>query len=100
MSRAFVLAQLKLFLFICTKCSTAYTYVLLPSPTDAVRIQLEAGAVALGSFYASPLSSGVSNMIKLLQPTMTGTSEKNCVRCWSFLYLFSEHTATLLRKCV
>ncbi|NXD83342.1 MDN1 protein, partial [Halcyon senegalensis] len=39
--------------------------------TDAVRIQLEAGAVALGSFYASSLSSGVSNMIKLLQPTMT-----------------------------
>ncbi|NXJ78761.1 MDN1 protein, partial [Trogon melanurus] len=43
----------------------------LPQVLDAVRIQLEAGAVALGSFYASPLSSGVSNMIKLLQPTMT-----------------------------
>ncbi|NXW51222.1 MDN1 protein, partial [Nyctiprogne leucopyga] len=43
----------------------------LPQVLDSVRIQLEAGAVALGSFYASPLSSGVSNMIKLLQPTMT-----------------------------
>ncbi|XP_014736917.1 PREDICTED: midasin-like, partial [Sturnus vulgaris] len=43
----------------------------LPQGLDSVRIQLEAGAVALGCFYASPLSSGVSNMIKLLQPTMT-----------------------------
>uniref|UniRef100_A0A8C2SW72 Midasin n=1 Tax=Coturnix japonica TaxID=93934 RepID=A0A8C2SW72_COTJA len=43
----------------------------LPQVLDPVRIQLEAGAVALGSFYASPLSSGISNMIKLLQPTMT-----------------------------
>ncbi|NXY90027.1 MDN1 protein, partial [Alcedo cyanopectus] len=43
----------------------------LPQVLDAVRIQLEAGAVALDSFYASSLSSGVSNMIKLLQPTMT-----------------------------
>ncbi|NXT02789.1 MDN1 protein, partial [Jacana jacana] len=43
----------------------------VPQMPDPVRIQLEAGAVALGSFYASPLSSGVSNMIKLLQPTMT-----------------------------
>ncbi|XP_008936093.1 PREDICTED: midasin, partial [Merops nubicus] len=43
----------------------------LPQVLDPVRIQLEAGAVALGGFYASPLSSGVSNMIKLLQPTMT-----------------------------
>lgn len=55
-----------------------FTSVFCP-PTDSVRIQLEAGAVALGSFYASPLSSGVSNMIKLLQPTMTGTSGKK--RC-------------------
>ena len=75
--RLLVLAQLKLFLFIYAKCSVFYTCVFSPSPTDPVRIQLEAGAVALGSFYASPLSSGVSNMIKLLQPTMTGTSEKN-----------------------
>ncbi|XP_009998839.1 PREDICTED: midasin [Chaetura pelagica] len=43
----------------------------LPQGLDPVRIQLEAAAVALGSFYASPLSSGVSNMIKLLQPNMT-----------------------------
>ncbi|OXB54358.1 hypothetical protein ASZ78_011040, partial [Callipepla squamata] len=43
----------------------------LPQVLDPVRIQLEAGAVALGSFYASSLSSGISNMIKLLQPTMT-----------------------------
>uniref|UniRef100_A0A8C5I8F1 Midasin AAA ATPase 1 n=1 Tax=Junco hyemalis TaxID=40217 RepID=A0A8C5I8F1_JUNHY len=43
----------------------------LPQVLDSVRILLEAGAVALGCFYASPLSSGVSNMIKLLQPTMT-----------------------------
>uniref|UniRef100_A0A8C5T387 Midasin n=1 Tax=Malurus cyaneus samueli TaxID=2593467 RepID=A0A8C5T387_9PASS len=43
----------------------------LPQVLDPVRIQLEAGAVALGCFYASPLSSGVSNIIKLLQPTMT-----------------------------
>nr|XP_030123445.3 midasin isoform X1 [Taeniopygia guttata] len=44
---------------------------ILPQVLDSVRIQLEAGAIALGCFYASPLSSGVSNMIKLLQPTMT-----------------------------
>jgi len=50
------------------------------SPTDPVRIQLEAGAVALGSFYASPLSSGISNMIKLLQPTMTGTFEIKLIK--------------------
>ncbi|XP_061225769.1 midasin isoform X3 [Neopsephotus bourkii] len=43
----------------------------LPQVLDPVRIQLESCAVALGSFYASPLSSGVSNVIKLLQPTMT-----------------------------
>ncbi|XP_025949160.1 midasin [Dromaius novaehollandiae] len=43
----------------------------LPQILGPVRIQLEAGAVALGSFYASPLSPGISNMIKLLQPNMT-----------------------------
>ncbi|NWH71168.1 MDN1 protein, partial [Piaya cayana] len=43
----------------------------LPQVLDPVRIQLEAGALALGSFYASSLSTGVSNMIKLLQPSMT-----------------------------
>ncbi|XP_066850638.1 midasin isoform X2 [Anser cygnoides] len=43
----------------------------LPQGLDLVRIQLEAGSVALGSFYASSLSSGISNMIKLLQPSMT-----------------------------
>lgn len=63
-----------------------YAHVLPSSPADSVRIQLEAGAVALGCFYASPLSSGVSNMIKLLQPTMTGTSEKD--GCKTLLPLF------------
>ncbi|KAM8810105.1 midasin [Eudromia elegans] len=43
----------------------------LPQVLGPVRIHLEAGAAALGSFYASPLSSGISNMIKLLQPSMT-----------------------------
>uniref|UniRef100_A0A8C3BNE5 Midasin n=1 Tax=Cairina moschata TaxID=8855 RepID=A0A8C3BNE5_CAIMO len=43
----------------------------LPQGLDLVRTQLEAGAVALSSFYASSLSSGISNMIKLLQPSMT-----------------------------
>uniref|UniRef100_A0A8C6J801 Midasin n=1 Tax=Melopsittacus undulatus TaxID=13146 RepID=A0A8C6J801_MELUD len=43
----------------------------LPQALDLVRIQLEAGAVALGSFYDCSLSSGISSMIKLLQPTMT-----------------------------
>lgn len=51
-------------------------YALCSSSADLVRTQVEAGAVALGSFYASSLSSGISNMIKLLQPSMTGTSEK------------------------
>lgn len=61
-----------------------------PSPTDSVRIQLEAGAAALGSFYASPLSSGISNMIKLLQPTMTGTFEIILIKeiCASFICSF------------
>lgn len=77
--QAAVLAQFKLLLFLCTKCSVFHTCVLSPSPTDPMRIQLEAGAVALGGFYASPLSSGVCNMIKLLQPTMTGTSEKKLI---------------------
>lgn len=63
-------------------------HVLSSSPADSVRIQLEAGAVALGCFYASPLSSGVSNMMKLLQPNMTGTPEKDgCKTLFPFFVL-------------
>lgn len=75
-------------------------YALCSSSADLVRTQVEAGAVALGSFYASSLSSGISNMIKLLQPSMTGTSGKKNYdkRHQCFLSLFSEHTASLRRK--
>uniref|UniRef100_A0A663LN04 Midasin n=1 Tax=Athene cunicularia TaxID=194338 RepID=A0A663LN04_ATHCN len=59
----------------------------LPQVLDPVRIQLEAGAVALGSFYASPLSSGVSNMIKLLQPTMTDEHVMSLDPRWNMQFL-------------
>ncbi|KAM6280529.1 midasin isoform 1-T1 [Porphyrio hochstetteri] len=59
----------------------------LPQGLDAVRVQLEAGAVALGSFYASPLSSGVSNMIKLLQPTMTDEHVMSLDPRWNMQFL-------------
>ncbi|XP_034264874.1 midasin [Pantherophis guttatus] len=38
---------------------------------DSVYTQLEAGAASLNNFYFSPLSSGISNVIKMLQPNMT-----------------------------
>lgn len=40
--------------------------------TDSVYTQLEAGAASLNNFYFSPLSGGISNVIKMLQPNMTG----------------------------
>uniref|UniRef100_A0A8C3T0K3 Midasin AAA ATPase 1 n=1 Tax=Chelydra serpentina TaxID=8475 RepID=A0A8C3T0K3_CHESE len=43
----------------------------LPQVLDSVCTQLEAGAASLNSFYSSPLSAGISNVIKLLQPNMT-----------------------------
>ncbi|XP_019393298.1 PREDICTED: midasin isoform X2 [Crocodylus porosus] len=43
----------------------------LPQVLDSVRTQLEAGAASLTSFYSSSLSAGISNVIKLLQPSMT-----------------------------
>ncbi|NXB28427.1 MDN1 protein, partial [Eulacestoma nigropectus] len=80
----------------------------LPQVLDSVRIQLEAGAVALGCFYASPLSSGVSNMIKLLQPTMTDEHVMPLDPRWNMQFLEiirnsmnfdteMEHTDQLLR---
>ncbi|XP_062980947.1 midasin [Elgaria multicarinata webbii] len=38
---------------------------------DSVHTQLEAGAASLNNFYFSPLSGGISNVIKMLQPNMT-----------------------------
>ncbi|XP_013912735.1 PREDICTED: midasin-like, partial [Thamnophis sirtalis] len=38
---------------------------------DSVYTQLEAGAASLNNFYFSPLSSGIGNVIKMLQPKMT-----------------------------
>ncbi|XP_074982679.1 midasin isoform X2 [Caretta caretta] len=43
----------------------------LPQVLDSVRTQLEAGAASLNSFYSSPLSAGISSVIKLLQPNIT-----------------------------
>ncbi|XP_067386141.1 midasin isoform X2 [Emydura macquarii macquarii] len=43
----------------------------LPQVLDSVHTQLKAGAAALSNFYSSPLSAGISNVIKLLQPNMT-----------------------------
>uniref|UniRef100_A0A8D2PY94 Midasin n=1 Tax=Varanus komodoensis TaxID=61221 RepID=A0A8D2PY94_VARKO len=39
--------------------------------TESVYTQLEAGAASLNNFYFSPLSGGISNVIKMLQPNMT-----------------------------
>uniref|UniRef100_A0A8D2KWR3 Midasin n=1 Tax=Varanus komodoensis TaxID=61221 RepID=A0A8D2KWR3_VARKO len=38
---------------------------------ESVYTQLEAGAASLNNFYFSPLSGGISNVIKMLQPNMT-----------------------------
>ncbi|XP_074846986.1 midasin isoform X2 [Carettochelys insculpta] len=43
----------------------------LPQVLDSVQTQLEAGAASLKSFYTSPISAGISNTIKMLQPNMT-----------------------------
>ncbi|KAJ6665782.1 hypothetical protein lerEdw1_001254 [Lerista edwardsae] len=43
----------------------------LPQVPDSVYTQLEAGAASLNNFYFSPLSGGISNVIKMLQPNMT-----------------------------
>ncbi|XP_066468783.1 midasin [Tiliqua scincoides] len=43
----------------------------LPQVLDSVYTQLEAGAASLNNFYFSPLSGGISNVIKMLQPNMT-----------------------------
>uniref|UniRef100_A0A8D0DW25 Midasin n=1 Tax=Salvator merianae TaxID=96440 RepID=A0A8D0DW25_SALMN len=43
----------------------------LPQVPDLVYTQLEAGAASLNNFYFSPLSGGISNVIKMLQPNMT-----------------------------
>ncbi|KAJ7341746.1 hypothetical protein JRQ81_006597 [Phrynocephalus forsythii] len=42
-----------------------------PQVPDSVHTQLEAGAASLNNFYFSPLSGGISNVIKMLQPNMT-----------------------------
>ncbi|XP_042318311.1 midasin isoform X2 [Sceloporus undulatus] len=43
----------------------------LPQVPDSVYTVLEAGAASLSNFYFSPLSGGISNVIKMLQPNMT-----------------------------
>uniref|UniRef100_K7FQC1 Midasin n=1 Tax=Pelodiscus sinensis TaxID=13735 RepID=K7FQC1_PELSI len=43
----------------------------LPQVLDSAQTQLEVGAASLKSFYSSPLSAGISNVIKLLQPNTT-----------------------------
>ncbi|KAH0622150.1 hypothetical protein JD844_024188 [Phrynosoma platyrhinos] len=43
----------------------------LPEVPDSVYTILEAGAASLSNFYFSPLSGGISNVIKMLQPNMT-----------------------------
>ena len=45
-----------------------------PSPTESIQIHLEASAASLRNFYSNSLSSGVSNVIKILQPNVTGTA--------------------------
>ncbi|XP_072854872.2 midasin isoform X1 [Pogona vitticeps] len=42
-----------------------------PQVPDSVHTQLEAGAASLNNFYFSPLSGGISNVIKMLQPNVT-----------------------------
>ncbi|XP_030054953.1 midasin [Microcaecilia unicolor] len=43
----------------------------VPPVLDSVHIRLDAGAEALNSFYTSTLSSGISRVVKLLQPNIT-----------------------------
>ncbi|XDB53754.1 hypothetical protein ABFV05_007370 [Capra hircus] len=46
----------------------------MPQGLEAIKIHLEASAAALRNFYSNSLSSGVSNVIKILQPNVTDES--------------------------
>lgn len=52
-------------------CQAVHSQVHFVS-ADAVYTQLEAGAASLNNFYFSPLSGGISHVIKMLQPNVTG----------------------------
>uniref|UniRef100_A0A670YH89 Midasin n=1 Tax=Pseudonaja textilis TaxID=8673 RepID=A0A670YH89_PSETE len=54
---------------------------------DSVYTQLEAGAASLNNFYFSPLSSGISNVIKMLQPNMTDEHVIPMDPRWNMQYL-------------
>ncbi|XP_006870675.1 PREDICTED: midasin [Chrysochloris asiatica] len=43
----------------------------IPQGLESIQIHLEASAAALRNFYSNSLSSGVSNVIKVLQPNIT-----------------------------
>ncbi|XP_030875252.1 midasin-like [Leptonychotes weddellii] len=46
----------------------------IPQGLESVQINLEANAASLRNFYSNSLSAGVSNVIKILQPNITGTA--------------------------
>ncbi|XP_043295395.1 midasin isoform X1 [Cervus canadensis] len=46
----------------------------MPQGLESTQIRLEAGAAALRNFYSNSLSSGVSDVIKILQPNATDES--------------------------
>uniref|UniRef100_A0A8C0HJP3 Midasin n=1 Tax=Chelonoidis abingdonii TaxID=106734 RepID=A0A8C0HJP3_CHEAB len=54
---------------------------------DSVRAQLEAGAASLNSFYSSPHSAAISNVIKLLQPNMTDEQVMPLDPRWNMQFL-------------
>ncbi|KAG8524470.1 Midasin, partial [Galemys pyrenaicus] len=43
----------------------------IPQGLESIQIHLEASAAALRNFYSNPLSAGVSNIIKIVQPNIT-----------------------------
>uniref|UniRef100_A0A452IL40 Midasin n=1 Tax=Gopherus agassizii TaxID=38772 RepID=A0A452IL40_9SAUR len=59
----------------------------LPQVLDSVRTQLEAGAASLNSFYSSPHSAAISNVIKLLQPNMTDEQVMPLDPRWNMQFL-------------
>ncbi|XP_066110370.1 midasin isoform X3 [Saccopteryx bilineata] len=43
----------------------------IPQGLESIQIHLEASAASLRKFYSNPLSAGISNVIKILQPNIT-----------------------------
>lgn len=72
-----------------------------PSSTESIQIHLEASAASLRKFYSNSLSAGINNIIKILQPNITGNAPdlifiefpgKRNVRATTAAWYFLEHS--------